>query len=425
LGGSCKCPDGQAACGHKCIDLDTDKDNCGACGVRCGVRCDAGACLGVESVAAGFVNTCALLTDGSAWCWGDNGYGQLGLGTMTGPLSCASPDIFSDAQFACATTPVRIPDLTGVRRLVSGWSDVCGLMTNGDVKCWGDNEHGQLGDGTTTTRPLPAPVPGLHDVVMLSAGMATNCALAHGIIACWGSNSYGQLGDGTTTDRWLPTPVAGLAGVVSVSAGGTHTCALLGDGTVQCWGNNWYGQLGDGTTLDHALPAPVAGLSEVIAISAGDRQTCALEQTGSVLCWGQGYTLGAGKTAEGAPLPQPVPGLANVLALGAGYSSTCALRKDGSVACWGNGSSGEIGNGTGEPAYSPVDIDGLDSVVAISAGVATHSCAVLATGALVCWGDNGSGELGIGTNQGPERCGYPMDSGGTPCAPTPSPVAWP
>ncbi len=419
------CPSAEMRCGGACVDLAKDPDNCGACGARCGIRCDAGTCVDAESVATGWADTCAVMTDGTAWCWGDNGHGQLGLGTTAGPESCGGVGDDSGKSFACAARPVLVPGLAGVHRLVVGWGHVCALMIDGGVQCWGDNDHGELGDGTTATRSLPAPVPGLSDVAMLSAGQETSCALAGGAVACWGSNAYGELGDGTTTDRSSPTPVVGVAGAVAISVGGMHACALLGDGTAECWGANWYGQLGDGTTTDHALPAPVLGLSGAIAISAGDRQTCALDKSGSVLCWGQHYALGAGKSAADALGPQLVPGLATVSAISAGWDWTCALRGGGALACWGDGSTGQLGNGTDEYAYSPVDLDGLGPAASISAHLGVHTCAVLATGSLACWGSNVRGELGTGVAVGPDRCGYPMDSGGVPCVKTPSRVAFP
>ena len=163
-------------------------------------------------------------------CWGDNEFGALGNGTTTNPVA-----------------PVEVAGLSnGVAAIAVGWYHTCALTAVGGIKCWGDNEYGQLGDGTTTHRRMPVEVAGLSsNVVAIAAGSSHTCALtAAGGVKCWGYNFYGQLGDGTKTDRLTPVDVFGLSsGISAIAAGGDHTCALTAAGGVKCWGDNFLGAL--------------------------------------------------------------------------------------------------------------------------------------------------------------------------------------
>src|SRR5207253_335143 len=160
------------------------------------------------------------------------------------------------------------------------------LLPNGTVWCWGRNDEGQLGDGTTLGRPAPVQVAGITGALAVSGGYHHTCALlSDGTVQCWGRNLEGQLGDGTTTSSATPVRVGGVTGAVAVSAGILHTCALLSNGTVKCWGavgpNNDFGQLGNGATTGSSTPVTVAGTGvgwtssngAVATIDAGGRAT--------------------------------------------------------------------------------------------------------------------------------------------------------
>jgi alpha-tubulin suppressor-like RCC1 family protein len=230
-------------------------------------------------------------------------------------------------------------------------------------------------------------VVGLTHVRAIAAGDMFTCALTSAAVLCWGSNYYGQLGSPQTWGAYSATPVLVynadgtiMSGATAIAAGGSTACALISDGTVKCWGYNSQGQLGNGT-ITAGLPAPVAvpNLTHATAIASSDFQVCAIVSGGAVKCWG---TNGAGE-------------------LGIGTSNgpeTC-----GAIAC----------------ATSPVEVPGLTGVTAIAAGDGT-TCALTSDGSASCWGNNSDGELGIGTNQGPEMCsGGDFGPGSYPCSTTP------
>ena len=392
---------------------------------------------GVQAITA-FFHTCALTTGGGMKCWGDNSAGQLGDGSDTrrptpvdvSAFGSTAQGISAGWMYTCAVTmggeakcwgwnnsgqlgdgsttnrltPVSVTGLgNDVEAVAAGYSHTCVRTVAGGANCWGLNGRGQLGDGSTTNRLTPVDVMGLGGGVQaITAGNYRTCALTtSGGVKCWGDNTYGALGDGSTTTRLTPVNVAGLgSGMQAVSVGGGHICALTTGGGVKCWGLNSSGQLGDGSTLVRLTPVDVTGLeSGVQAISAGQYHTCALITGGGVKCWGYNSSgrLGDGSTTTRLT-PVDVTDLGSgVQAISAGHYHTCALTTGGGVKCWGENFSGQIGDGSITQRHTPVDVTGLDSgVQAISAGY-LHTCALTTGGEVKCWGNNGSGQIGDGS----------------------------
>lgn len=214
---------------------------------------------GVSAIAAGGDHTCALVSGGTVDCWGNNYYGELGTGSTSGPDTCTG--------FPCSTAPVAVTGLSGTTAIAAGYSSTCTLVSGGAVDCWGFNEDGELGDDTSTgpqtcntysCSTTPVAVTGLSGATAIASGSEHTCALVSGgTVECWGHNNGGQLGNGTTTNSLTPAMVTGLSGATAVAAASDHTCALLSDGTVECWGDNQYGELGNGTTTNSSTPVAV------------------------------------------------------------------------------------------------------------------------------------------------------------------------
>lgn len=270
---------------------------------------------GVVEVAAGGELSCARTSTGTVWCWGNNNDGGLGVG--------ASP--------AYSATPLELVSLgSGVQAISVGASHACAITQAGGLMCWGRNDFGTLGTGNNTHSNVPVPVSGLAaGVLAVSAGDVSTCAVVRGVgVMCWGA------GHGN-----LPTTLAGLSDDVrAISLGGNHGCAVTATGAVKCWGGNFHGQLGNGSTTDSTAVVNVIGLgSGMVTVSAGSNFSCALTDAGQTWCWG---TNAQGQLGDGSTTQRDTPVLATEQTGGAealstrGYA-TCVLRADRSTQCWG------------------------------------------------------------------------------------------
>ncbi|MFM2079243.1 MAG: hypothetical protein RJA49_3133, partial [Actinomycetota bacterium] len=437
-------------------------------------------------VAVGDTTACARLADLTVQCWGVNAHGEAGDGTTN-----------------VASSPVAVAGLTQAQSISVGVSSACAVVTGGAIFCWGANDQGQLGDGTNTASLAMVQVAGITNATQVSVGGYQNhgfgllpqrahaCAvLADHSVQCWGANDHGELGDGTTTDSNSPVAVSGIATANTVRAGGFHSCALMTGGVVKCWGSNAEHQLGDGrypvpavvplVKARHTPPPTITALvqnagrgNSVITITgtnllgitavrfgtigsplvtvvnstritakvptnllppgkitvatlagavtssavftqtfppksltAGGAHSCALTDTHTVLCWGSNSSgqLGIGNHTSSTS-PRIVPGLVEPVAVSAGGLFTCAVNGVHAARCWGSNSNGQLGTGTTTASALPVTVSGSGftgsqlPVVSVATGTA-FACATIFDGAgdyVRCWGQNSSGQLGDGT----------------------------
>jgi alpha-tubulin suppressor-like RCC1 family protein len=351
-----------------------------------------------KALAVGYWHSCAILDDDSLKCWGENNYGQLGIGNPASAVGAQS------GQMGDQLPTVNLGSGAKVRQVVAGYTHTCALLLDGRLKCWGYNGEGQLGLGDTTAR----------------------------------GNSPTDMGD------QLPAIDLGGTAIASIVANTSHTCAQLQDGTVKCWGNNFFGQLGLGDfanrgdqpgEMGSSLPVVSLGSGRTArAISVGGAFSCAVLDNGSVKCWGRnedgilgmlwcqddngvagacgsgqftlplrGYGIAPGQMGDALPTIALGTGHTAV-AISAGNSSVCAILNDGSVKCWGDNTYGQLGIGsTSDPglvagamgdALPAVNLGGA-SVLAVASG-GFHACALLSTDSIKCWGENNYGQLGLG-----------------------------
>ena len=344
-------------------------------------------------LALGGAHSCVLNDDGRVRCWGSHQYGQLGTASIaTGPG-------------ARSVAPVVVDDIHDAVRVESGHFHACAIHADGAVSCWGHGGFGQLGTAGSEDRTTPARVALPEPAVELALGEGHTCArLASRRVACWGRNDFGQLGDGTREARPAPAVVPELGDVAALGAGRDHACALLRDGTVACWGAGYEGQLGTSDRIDERdRPAAVPGLRAVRSLAIGSAHGCALDESGAVACWGRndGRQVGNGAGGEPADVARAaarVAGVENVSAVAAGARHTCALLATGTIRCWGYNGFGQLGDGTDEEREGVVEVAGVTGATSVELGV-RHGCALGRDGAILCWGRNHEGQLGDGTTE--------------------------
>jgi alpha-tubulin suppressor-like RCC1 family protein len=297
--------------------------------------------------------------------------------------------------------PVTVP-LSGAMAIAAGDSSTYALKTDGTVWAWGYNGYGQLGDGTTTNRSSPVQVSGLSSIIAIDAGASHAMALkSDGTVWVWGRSGWGQIGDGTQTSR--PTPVQlttlGSSGV-AISAAGNHSHLVKADGTVWSWGDNQFGQLGDGTTTNSPSPVQVLTLTDRVAVGSGPSQTFAWNSSGALKAWGGNVYGGLGDgTFTNRTSPVAVSGMTASVIAAVGGNSYFAIgaKADGTVRTWGFNATGQLGDGTTTSRNTPGQPTGPASIVSVDAG-AGFSMAVSSDGRVWTWGDNPSYQLGDGTN---------------------------
>ena len=303
-----------------------------------------------------------------------------------------------------SSIPVQVSGLSGTFTAVAvGQYHSLALKSDGTVWAWGYNADGEVGNGTTGNKLTPVQVSGLSGVVAIAAGRYHSLAVkSDGTVWAWGSNTNGQLGDGSTTTRTGATQVPGLTGVSKVAGGAYFSIALKSAGTVWAWGYNYYGELGNGNTTEQHSPVQVSSLTSVSAIaSSGMDHSLAVKSDGTVWAWGQNtYGQLCDGTTTTRTTPVQVSGLTGGSAVAASYYDSIVLKTDGTV--WGCGVNqyGELGNGNTTEQHSPVQassIMGFSSGSVISAGM-SYTSAITSSNILYVWGyDSSTGVFANGS----------------------------
>ena len=322
----------------------------------------------IVSVSGGSATTCAAWSDGTAWCWGRNAAGELGYAAT--PVSVSLPGA------------VNVPAC--VLGVVAGDEHGCAWMRDGAARCWGENIFGSLGNpdgggpnavaviglatavdldargyvsgallvdgavrawglnvsaGEHAQVPLEVNVPKANAIAV---GNGHACALASGDVWCWGRNWAGELGiavEGLPLKQYSPSAVRGISSAVGVAVGYEFSCAMLLDGNVWCWGRNDFGQLGNDSQVDSAAPVQVIGVESAVAVFATDDRACALLSDGSLWCWGDFVDDPLQLTAA------PIPSVHNVTNVALGTSHTCVVEGESAMLCWGINAYGQLGLG--------------------------------------------------------------------------------
>jgi len=347
-------------------------------------------------IAAGTNVTCGIREGNTLWCWGAGAYGALGTGH--------SVDENQPTQISKPTA--------GWASVTDGGGHGCATRKDGGLWCWGYNVQGELGIGTTVNvaRPHQVTSPASTGWARVTAGDNQTCAIrSDTTLWCWGYNGDGQLGLGNTTTEDLPQQVTYPAstGWTAVSAGSSYTCATRDDTTLWCWGNNLEGELGIGNTVNQDLPQQVTAPAGTgwASIAAGNIHTCASRGDTTLWCWGNNREgeIGIGNAIGEYEVPQQV-----TVPAGTGWTSpvsggfhTCATRTH-ALWCWGQNDSGQLGIGStaGQDLPQRVRVPTSTGWSLIALGT-FHTCATHTGHTLWCWGNNFQGQLGIGstTNQ--------------------------
>ncbi|MEC0248474.1 RCC1 repeat- and reductase domain-containing protein [Paenibacillus chitinolyticus] len=317
--------------------------------------------------------------------------------------------------------PIQVPNLDSVVKITAGYGSSYAVKSDGTVWSWGMNNYGQLGDGTLVKKITPVPIPNLTGVIDITVSHSSVFAVKNdGTVYAWGQNSNAALGigiDGPNDKRPMPVKIKELSNIKDVETGGYSTLALSNDGTVWAWGSNQSGQVGDGTIEKRLSPVKVQNLDSVKAISVG-QGSMAVKEDGSLWSWGRCDLSGFYATCKAVNMrvPVKVPDVDEIKDIATPGSNAIALRKDGTLRSWGYNHSGQLGIGilgTSINFYSPQTpifptMETFDKVMSIEAND-HHVLAIRNDGTVWAWGNNSSGQIGEGTIGGKKP--YPTSTG--------------
>lgn len=349
-----------------CYDLGYWFSETTSCNSSC--KADVSSCTEVLDVTGGYSHACALISTGQVFCWGNNSFGQLGNGLYSGS----------------GNSPVEALIVLPAVKIRAYQNNTCAILSDGTVQCWGDQFSS-----------TPYTVPGMTDAQDICVGTEHQCYTdSSGNMFCRGDNNDGQLGIGLLGGYLQdPNPVMDLTYVTDISCGSYHTCAIS-NGDVWCWGRGNDGQVGYGGTGDRGEPQNVLIAGE--SVSCGNRHTCAVNTPGDAYCWGDGTYRQVGYPLSGDRTSPFLMGNGFV-SVSVRWNSSCGIRTDGNIWCWGGNDNGQLGNGTYNQNYQETAVSWTTTNITSMGGKGNFVCAVEDNRELRCWGQNGDGQLGLGT----------------------------
>jgi alpha-tubulin suppressor-like RCC1 family protein len=359
------------------------------------------------AVSAGREHTCALVTDGTAYCWGSNEFGQLGIVNDT--TTCRR----DDRPIPCRRQPVAVAGGLKFQKIRAGGLHTCALTLDSHIYCWGDNVHGALGVPGVAQSSAPVQVLSTALFTDLAAGGSHSCGLrTDGVLFCWGANESGQLGiNSSGNGSAVPVSASTAQRFASVAAGDNRTCARIANGTSYCWGVTFILQGASEITRLQLQPLRVAQDTLFESLTVGSRTTCGITLDNRAFCWESNFTGAMGDGSQGgSSIPVGVATSLHFVAISSGATQTCGIAADGLAHCWGGGSLGQLGvspsalsTRCGDSPASlipcsriPLQVAGWRVFSQISAGLGNHVCALTLTGNIYCWGAGGLGQRGDG-----------------------------
>ena len=296
------------------------------------------------NMSAGDQTSCGLNYNGTPFCWGEGGGGQLGNGT-----------------YSISSTPTAVSGNYALSQISVGSGHVCGITNKGSAICWGGNTQGELGNNTSTSSPTPVNVAGSMSFSTISASNQFTCGTTFsgksiGPTYCWGVNSSQQLGSGPGSSEYVPNLVPGGHSFIQVVTGNQSACGLTSGGSAYCWGAGSFGEIGNGGTSTASAPTLVSGGLSFTSLTAGDFHFCGLISGGQAFCWGYNNAgqIGNNAGSSNALVPVAVVGGYHFKQISAGVSFTCGLLTTDELMCWGSGSDDELGTGSSSNSAVPV-----------------------------------------------------------------------
>jgi alpha-tubulin suppressor-like RCC1 family protein len=363
---------------ESCGDTHASSNDCGACGHQCGERqtCMESRCIEHAGLTVAGAHACAIFTEGTVACWGQNDRGQLGLGTV----STSEP-------------PTRVPGLNDVVELTSGDSFTCARKADDTLWCWGANRYGQLGDGTLVDRATARQILGLPKVTHVASSRDEVCALDRSdVMWCWGYDTSAPF-ESNRLDRTRPVKIALPLKPIGIAVGAHGACAWSADGQIACQGERPFLFRGKQALEKVPEAALVQSVPGTVGMGFGPDVACAIRNDGALFCWGFRVTTPPSLTFDETAVE--VTAVSDVAEIAGGWGYMLARLRTGGLVTWGSLHAPGLAPAPDATTHGPRAVATLTGVAQIALG--GFFCARLIDGKIVCSGHNDNGRLGDGT----------------------------